>query len=187
MRTELLTANLLNQSKDILKSIESLRAIDSEFLNWKSNPGSWCALECVEHLNRYLEYYNPEIEKAIKRHDAQSEIEFKSSWLGAYFSKSMLPKDKLNKMKTLKSMDPINANLERDVIDKFIKLQNDFIELLQASKSISLSKTRVTTSLSRLIRLKLGDTFQFLVNHNLRHIAQIEKTIQLAKKSMASI
>ena len=39
---------------------------------------------------------------------------------------SLLPKGKLNKMKTFKDKNPLNANLDKTVIDKFINQQIPF-------------------------------------------------------------
>lgn len=68
-----------------------------------------------------------------------------------------------------------DSNWKKSVIDKFISQQLLFIDLLNQARKVSLNKTKITTSISKLIKLKLGDTFQFLINHNLRHLKQIER------------
>ena len=47
---------------------------------------------------------------------------------------------------------------------------------MDLSKKINISKTRTAISISKIIRLKLGDTFRFNVAHNERHLLQAEKT-----------
>lgn len=47
------------------------------------------------------------------------------------------------------------------------------LELLNQSRKLSLNKVKIQTSISSLIKLKLGDTFQFFVNHIIRHFEQI--------------
>lgn len=42
----------------------------------------------------------------------------------------MLPKEKLNKMKTFKDKNPLNANLDKLIIDKFINQQIKLLDLL---------------------------------------------------------
>jgi hypothetical protein len=39
----------------------------------------------------------------------------------------MLPKEKLNKMKTLKGMNPIRSQLNKEVINEFIQQQNNYL------------------------------------------------------------
>ena len=81
-------------------------------------------------------------------------------------------------MKTFKSMNPINSKLTNQTLDKFIDQQHQIIELLDLSKSVNLDKTKTAISISKLIKLKLGDTFRVLIYHNERHIKQAEKTLK---------
>lgn len=87
----------------------------------------------------------------------------------------MLPQSKLNKMKTFKDKNPLNANLDITVIADFISQQIKLIDLLNQSNNVSLNKVKISTSISSLIKLKLGDTFRFIINHTLRHLKQIER------------
>jgi hypothetical protein len=132
-------------------------------------------LECLEHLNLYGDFYLPQIESKIENSTTKNDFEFKSGILGNYFAKSMLPKEKLNKMKTFKDKNPLNANLDKTVIDKFINQQIKLLDLLNQSRNVSLNKVKIQTSISSLIKLKLGDTFQFFINHIVRHLNQIDR------------
>ena len=130
----------------------------------------------------YGEFYLPQIENKIKNTNTKSETDFNSGILGNYFAKSMLPKKGLNKMKTFKNKNPINADLDKAVIQKFILQQMKLLNLLNQSRNVSLNKVKIQTSISSFINLKLGDTFQFLINHIVRHLNQIER-IQEAMKN----
>ena len=90
----------------------------------------------------------------------------------------MLPKEKLNKMKTFKDKNPLNSNLNKTVIDRFITQQIKLLDLLNQSRNVSLNKVKIQTSISSLIKLNLGDTFQFLINHIIRHLKQIDRIQQ---------
>ncbi len=175
MQSENLIQSLIEQTKQTINKVEKVKGNDLHHLTWKQNPDSWSILECLEHLNLYGDHYLPEIENQIKTSNTKSETEFKSGFLGNYFAKSMLPKEKLNKMKTFKDKNPLNAKLDKSVIDKFIEQQVTLLDLLSQSRKVSLNKVRVQTSISRLIKLKLGDTFQFFINHIIRHLKQIER------------
>lgn len=175
MNSEKLVASLIQQTNQIIQTVEKLKVKEIHLLTWKQNPTSWSVLECLEHLNLYGDFYLPEIDSKIKSSKSKFEAEFKSGVLGNYFAKSMLPQDKMKKMNTFKDKNPLNSKLDLSVIDKFISQQMQFIDLLNQAKNVSLNKTKITTSISKLIKLKLGDTFQFLINHNLRHLKQIER------------
>jgi len=175
MQSENLIQSLVEQSRQIINQGEKLKVNDLRYLTWKQNPVSWSILECLEHLNLYSEFYMPKIEYLIKNSKTSNEVEYKSGFLGNYFAKSMLPKEKLNKMNSFKDKNPLNANLDKGVIDKFIHHQIKFIDLLSQSRKVSLNKIKVATSISSFIKMNLGDTFQFIINHNSRHFKQIER------------
>ncbi|TAD83087.1 MAG: DinB family protein [Bacteroidetes bacterium] len=182
MQSENLIQLLLEQTRQITNQVEKLKAFDLHTLTWKENKTSWSILECLEHLNLYGDFYLPEIESKIKNSTTKAEFEFKNGMLGSYFAKSMLPKEKLNKMKTFKDKNPLNANLDASVIEKCLNQQIKLLKLLNQARSVSLNKVKIQTSISRLIKLKLGDAFQFLINHIIRHLNQVDR-IQMAMKS----
>jgi hypothetical protein len=174
-KSENLILELIEGTRQNLNFAELLKEMNIDQLNWKENKESWSVLECLEHLNLYEDYYLPEIRKAIENSKSNNVEYFESGFLGNYFANSMLPKEKLNKMKTFKDKNPLNSKLDRKTIDRFISQQQNLIELLNKSKSVNLNGVKVTISISKWIKLKLGDTFRFIINHNLRHIKQIEK------------
>ncbi len=182
MQSEKLIQTLLEQTRQIIDQAEKLKSYDLNKLTWKENEISWSILECLEHLNLFGNFYLPQIESKIKNSSTKTEIEFNSGILGNYFAKSMLPKEKLNKMKTFKDKNPLNANLDKMVIDNFINQQIKLLDLLNKSRNVSLNKVKIQTSISSLIKLKLGDTFQFYINHIIRHLAQIDR-IQATMKN----
>ena len=182
MQSEKLIQTHLEQTRQIINQAEKLKSYDLNTLTWKQSEISWSILECLEHLNLYGEFYLPQIESKIENSTTKTDIEFNSGILGKYFAKSMLPKEKLNKMKTFKDKNPLNANLDKTVINKFINQQIKLLDLLNQSRNVSLNKVKIQTSISSLIKLKLGDTFQFFINHIIRHLNQINR-IQNAMKN----
>jgi hypothetical protein len=69
------------------------------------------------------------------------------------------------------------------VIAEFIEQQEKSLALLRKAKRVDLNKIRVPISIAKFIKLKLGDTFLFLVAHNYRHILQADRVLmQVVKK-----
>jgi len=139
-------------------------------------------LECLEHLNRYGDFYIPEISKRITVSKHNKSKAFKSNWFGQYFIKSIRYNEDLNKMKTFRSINPRNSELSIRTLEKFIEQQHQIIKLLHKAKFIDLDKTKTSISISKLIKLKLGDTLRVLIYHNERHIKQAEKAFKNAMK-----
>lgn len=175
MQSEKLIQSLLEQVRQIINQAETIKTYDLPTLTWRENKTSWNMLECLQHLNLYGDFYLPQIKNKIKSSRFKPTPEFKSGYLGNYFAKSMLPKAKLNKMKTFKDKNPLNETLDKTVIDTFINQQMQLLELLNQSRNVNLSKVKIPTSISNLIKLKLGDTFQFFINHIIRHLHQVDR------------
>lgn len=175
------TENLLNElielTQEHLGFAEDLLLKTDAELNKRLTNESWSVLECLEHLNLYGNFYLPEIKNRIETSTTKATAEFKSGWLGNYFAQSMLPKENLNKMKAFKSMNPIHSSLSKNTITVFIDQQKQLLDLLNASKTVNLNKVKTSISITTLIKLKLGDTFRFLIYHNKRHVVQAQKVL----------
>ena len=180
INSQQLIKDLEVQTRAFIKKVEELQNLDAKSLNWKKNSDSWSVLECLEHLNLYGDFYIPEIKKRISNSTSPKVEFFKSGLLGDYFASSMLPKEKLNRMKTFKDKNPVNSSLNSEVLVRFISQQYQLLELLKSAQNVNLNqvKTKITIP---FIRLKLGDTFRFLVNHTIRHFAQIERVLMDSK------
>lgn len=176
---EELIDDLVNRTHKILNEAEELNQLPNEILYWRASSEKWGVLECLEHLNRYGHFYLPEIEQRLKSaKPANSNRIFKSGLWGNYFAKVMLPKEKLNTMNAFKNMNPIHSKLERNVIDEFIQQQKKMLSLLEACRKVDLSKTKTAISISKLIKLKLGDTLRVVIYHNQRHMVQVENVLK---------
>ncbi len=175
MQAAILLQQFIEQTTKLTESVVNLQQHGLEDLRWREAQDSWSVLECLEHLNLYGDYYLPEIAEKIINSNTSWEPVFHSSWLGNYFAKSMLPKQKLNKMKTFKDKNPIHKALDLTVIDRFLEQQQQLLLLLEQAKAVSLNKVKIQISLSKYIRIRLGDAFGFYINHMLRHMQQIER------------
>lgn len=176
--SEKLIDDLVDRTHRILNEAEELKTLPEKSLQWRPVPESWSVLECLEHLNLYGRYYLPEINKRIDAgKSSHTGYVFKSGWLGNYFAKSMLPKEKLNTMKTFKNMNPIHSTLGKTVMDEFIRQQRQMLSILEKCRKVDLNKTKTSISISNFIKLKLGDTLRVVIYHNQRHMVQAQKAL----------
>ncbi|MFK8103703.1 MAG: DinB family protein [Saprospiraceae bacterium] len=159
------------QAKSQVLSFNNLPA---EQLNHKLNDTEWSILECLEHLNRYGNFYLPEIEKQCLKAQTSNQLYFRSSWLGDFFVNSIKASN-TKKIKATKEMDTTGSTLNLSTIDQLVKQLECLDRLLEKSLEIDLNKVKTAISLTNLVKLKLGDTFRFLVYHNERHILQAKR------------
>lgn len=157
----------------------NFKSLSATQLNFKKSAESWSILECIEHLNRYGDFYLPELEKQLTAAPVSPDaVEFKSGVLGNYFANSMLPVEgKVKKMKTFKNMNPANSALEITVIDRFLKQQEHLMTLLKMAEKVNLTTVTTGITLTSLLRFRIGDTFRFFINHIERHIVQAQRVV----------
>lgn len=172
-----LLSDLRKDVKDQLKKIEELRSV-IDILNKQPAPNKWSVAQVIEHLNSYNRYYLPEIEKSMEKKVAYNPV-FKSGLFGNYFTNMMAPKASkvVNKMSSPKDHVPKSDLDSSKVLEEFVKGQNKLVRLLEQAEKANLGKLRVPISISRFIKLKLGDTFRFLIAHQQRHFVQIDNTL----------
>ena len=173
------TIQLLDELKAMtqkhLEIVTELQSLPDTDLQHRPHAESWSALEFIEHLNRYAAFYHPEIEKRINRSVTKPATTFKSGWIGNYFAEMMLPKEKLNKMKTFKSMNPVHEHLNVQTLTAFENHLQQLLQLLDKAATINLNKVKTSISITPLIKLKLGDTLRVVIYHNERHLQQAVK------------
>ena len=155
--------------------VEGFLKQDYSVLNYRIDANSWSILECVEHLNRYFKFYIPEIQKQIEKAPSNNATGFKTGRLGNYFARTMDSSQNQKPMKTFSNMNPIHSNLTKDTLYNFLNYQKQLLVLLDLASQVSLTKTKTAISISKYIRLRLGDTLRVIIYHNHRHLLQAKR------------
>ncbi len=182
------TQDLIFQlQKDIQQIIETTEQevlnLDVEIVQWKENADSWSVLECYEHLNIYNRYYNTELEKALSH--SSSPQNFKPGWLGYYFVKMIAPTNE-KAIKTMKHVDPKGSTLSFQVVEEFLGHQRKLLQLLNLAKNKNLNSRKVRVEFFKLLKIKIGDGFRFVVAHEQRHLQQVLRTKKKATSFLKS-
>jgi hypothetical protein len=176
---------LINQMQADIRQIklaaEHLRQADAVKLSYPPEEGKWSVAQILEHLNAYNRHYLPIIERALNVSSKEKSAWFVAGFLGDYFTRTMMPKNVYeikNKMKAFKTFSPSRGLNVDTVFNEFMQQHDKLNELLELSKSRNLNTIRIPLSVSKLIRLKLGDMFRFMVAHEQRHMIQARNTIK---------
>lgn len=173
--------NLLNELSQItrqnIEAVKSLQNLDDSKLNYKPSPEKWSVLECLEHLNRYFDFYLPEIKKALNNSVDTKEY-FRSGLIGNMLVNMVIPKPDGKKMKTFAAMNPNGSVLNRQVLSKNMENLQTFVDYVQKASNSNLNHKGIPVTFSRFIKLNLGDTLRFMTYHNQRHIAQAMRNLQ---------
>jgi hypothetical protein len=173
------TALIDSLKKDVEQVMEHYAKLGSctkDILLTQPAPGKWSIAQVLAHLNAYNRFYLAEIEKGLSNSKHKVSPKFKTGLFGNYFTNMMQPKeDKIpNKMKAPKDY-AFGPELDVDkVMAEFAEGQKKLLLLLDKAKQADMNKIKLPISISKLIKLKLGDVFMFLIAHQQRHFVQIK-------------
>ena len=160
------------------QKLNSLSSAELRFLKVHPEKDKWSALECIEHLALYNDFYLPEFEKALQKTKKAPDQKLKRGWMGKKSAESMLP-GKGNNMKTFKSKNTLGAKVSEATLSRFKNQQERLKEIVDSARGKTIDSVRCKTTLP-LIRFKLSDALEFIINHQLRHCNQAEKALAKA-------
>lgn len=177
------------------KNIQQLKTKFSNYsenqLNWKPNASAWSLAEIFAHLNAYATFYhqtlNDRIDRTrfrVPRINYTSSPLGKSAWMSMKLGNARNVKRKFNAPKEYNpSENP--ALVTGNEIATLLAAQQEFLSIIEKSVAVNLKKVKVPISISKLVRLRLGDALLFVAYHNDRHIQQavnLTKQAQFPKK-----
>ena len=176
---ELLSTLERETEKHLTEAVCIFQNLPEQMLLKPASNGGWSIAQCLAHLNSYGRFYLPAINDALDRPAGNASTEsFKSGWLGNYFTKMMQPGSSKKKYKSPKDHVPVVDLDAPAVIAEFIEQQEQLIIYMRKAKAVNINATRVPVSISKWVRLKLGDTFRFLIAHNERHLLQAKRHLK---------
>ena len=184
MTSSELISQLILVTNDNRRYVEKkLSFLSANQLNWQKSTDSWSVKQTLIHLNEYARFYHTEFVKRIEQTRFKEPIpQFVSSPLGKSAWKSMKLGNANNvkrRFHSPKQYNPLVNNQlnEDDTVVNFLKNQLELVHILDSAKQVNLRKVKIPISISKIIRLRLGDALQFVIYHNERHIQQIKNTI----------
>ena len=152
--------------------------LNAQQKSWRKDNESWSINDVFAHLNEYAKYYHPTFLSKIERtrFNEPKEI-FISSPLGRSAWRSMKLGNARNikrKFNSPRSYNPIiNPDLlNGNEINEFEQGQNQLLTIIDAAQTVNMRKVKIPISISKIVRLKLGDALLYVVYHNERHLQQ---------------
>lgn len=159
--------------------VHEIPGLNSAQLNWRPSENSWSAGECFQHLIKINDYYIEHFKKAGEDPGKKvSELgKFKSTLGGKFVLRGVNPEQKF-KAKTSREYNPINSNIDGNIIKKFLE-QHQLIKSLAAKcRGADLNKVKIASPFTKLIRYNIGDAFMIVMLHNQRHILQAKRVME---------
>lgn len=160
----------------IQEAVRTFQNLSKEELLKPSASGGWSIAQCLWHLNSYGDYYLPQIQSGLNK-NYPANLEFKSTWLGSYFTRMMQPGIKMKKYKAFKNHVPPHEIEAEKVVAEFIQQQEQLLMFLKQARQTDMNRIRIPISILKWMKLKLGDVFQFIIAHDERHLQQAKRNL----------
>lgn len=191
--TRVLIDELKTDTLELLEEAEKLYLPLSAAQLLQPMPGGgWSIAQVMDHLNGYGRFYLPQMEHALEKGVLQKEVvaqkEFRSGWLGNYFTEMMKPAPAgkpMKKMKAMKGHIPPVDLPAFEVRDEFFRQLRRLLYLLDRSFTTDIGYWRIPISIAPFLKLKLGDVFRFITAHNARHGKQMKRAFTHLHKDPA--
>ncbi len=188
MKGKMTTSELIKTVSNItLENIDTINKLVSNLnedqLKWRPDQGFWNISEVLSHLNEYSRYYQPTFKKKIASTRFTSTKEaFLSSPLGRSAWKSMKLGNVKNIKRKFKAQKGYNPSIDSSLLtgrefEDFIKHQTDLQSIIELAQTVNMKRVKIPISISKIVRLRLGDALLFVVYHNERHVQQIANLV----------
>lgn len=158
------------------EAISTFQNLPADKLLQPAANGGWSIAQCLEHLNRYGNYYIPLLQQKLNTYSSSKDT-FASTWLGNFFTNMMDPVKSPQKTPAMKAYKPLPDLDAPAVVAEFIRQQEVLLSCLKQAETADIDRIRIPISISRWIRLKAGDVLQFVIVHDERHILQAKRNL----------
>jgi len=144
-------------------------------INWRPGPDRWSIGDCVSHLNVSDRAVLPALDRAIESavaHGWKAQGSFRHGWFTRWMIRSMEP-PVTRRFRTFPVFAPVDARHDAAMLlADFAATRAELRERLARADGLDWGRTRVTSPVSRWLRLPFGGYLAFLLAHDRRHLWQ---------------
>lgn len=147
-------------------------------LLWRPEPSRWGVADCFEHLISIGSAYHPRIQDALANAPpAPRTATYRPRLFGRLFLRGAGPEGPIR----IRARGPFAPGHPRsDAFQRFEAQQDELLELIERAGRADLQRTRISSPLSRLLTLTLGECLEMLVQHQVRHLDQASRVLEEA-------
>lgn len=166
---------ILQKGAEAKEKVQSkLPDMSLQQMNWKPLPGSWSIAQCLDHLVVSHRVYFPALQKIIDGTHRASLWERISpfSRLFGRVMKNELQEEPKRKLHAPKVIYPSTSDIDGGIIERYKQSLDQFLQYIADCSNIDIDKIIITSPANRVVTYSLRDAFQFLIQHEHRHINQ---------------
>jgi len=175
MIDEVFIKTILQKGREAKEKVQTeFSTISLQQLNWRPSPESWSIAQCLEHLVISHSAYFPVLKKATEGVYRVSFWERYSPFSGicGRLLKDQLREQPKKKLIAPKVIRPTTSEIKEEIIERYQQSLDRFLQYISDCRNIDIDKTIITSPAIRIVTYRLRDAFQFLVQHEHRHINQ---------------
>ena len=175
MIDEVFIETILQKGKEAKEKVQSeFSTISLQQLNWKPSPESWSIAQCLEHLIISHSTYFSALKKITEGIYQMSFWERHSPFSGicGRLLKDQLREQPKKKLIAPKIIRPPTSEINEEIIDRYHESLDRFLQYISDCRNVDINTTMITSPAIRMVTYSLRDAFQFLIQHEHRHINQ---------------
>jgi len=147
-------------------------------INWKPSEEKWSIGECIDHLVVTHKLYNSKIKEVqpLIKDCGDGSFKFKHTFSGRTILKYVDP-NSTTRTKTFKLFKPSMRQIDTDFIRSFCEEVETMISFAEKLRGVDLTKLKISSPVTKLLRMNVGDALLINLYHDKRHLNQAEKII----------
>ncbi|MBZ0202180.1 MAG: DinB family protein [Ignavibacteria bacterium] len=151
-----------------------LSSLSTQAFNKRPESGGWSAAECIDHLIVTGVDYSDKLEEALnilQKKDLRYNTAMKLSWFGKKFINFVEPPVRF-KTKSPKKWRPDSAINKDKAAAAYLQLQDRWVDLIIQSADWDLTKVKLPSPATKLIRFTAFEILGVNSAHQRRHLYQ---------------
>ncbi len=155
--------------------------VNESNFNKRPDSGGWSAAECIDHLIvtgiDYCDKYEEAL-KIIMSKDLKLNGEIKYSWFAERFIRFVAPPVRF-RVKSPKRWKPDSKINKSKVTAAYLQLQDRYMDLIDASEGWDISKIKLPSPATKMIKFSAFEILGINSAHQRRHFLQAKKVLNI--------
>lgn len=162
---------------------------DPELLARRPRPGSWSALECLDHLNRSIEGYfglwHSELSAARQAAGANADSPgpYKLDLWGRLLVWVVNPPPRFKASAPSPFLPPAQLKPAAVILARFFDNQQRILDAIAAADGLPVDRIRIESPFSKRVRYSIWSSFLVNAAHERRHLWQAEQAVAAARSA----
>ena len=174
-----LYSELYYKVQEIKTRYAHLKTLRQDQLEWKPGKKPWSIAQCLDHMNLFMDHYLTRelVPKMNLAHSSLVDEDLTPGKMGQTCLMAYHP-DYHKKVRAMRYVKPNKAGTPFNVLFKYFDAHLGRIdELLVHYNNININSYTIGGLGNEMLRLKFGSALLMTVNHNVRHMNQIQRVM----------